>query len=85
MPTFQTEELEIDIYDFLNECSDKEIQELIGELVDRQLISNQEKNISKLGFLESIFISNLDKLGQVYYQLDSEEVEYIEKLVKKYC
>ena len=85
MPTFQTEYLEIDAYNFLRECSDEEIQELVDELISRDIISKQEKNISKLGFLESIFISNLDKLGQVYYQLDSEEVEYIEKLVKKYC
>jgi hypothetical protein len=85
MPTFQTEYLEIDAYDFLRECSDEEIQELVDELISRQIISKQEKNIPKLGFLESIFISNLDKLGQVYYQMDSEEVEYIEKLVKKYC
>jgi hypothetical protein len=85
MPTFQTEYLEIDVYDFLRECSDEEIQELVDELISRQIISKQEKNISKLGFLESIFISNLDKLSQVYYQLNSKEVEYIEKLVKKYC
>jgi hypothetical protein len=85
MPTFQTEYLEIDVYDFLRECSDEEIQELVDELISREIISKQEKNISKLGFLESIFISNLDKLSQVYYQLDSKEVEYIEKLVKKYC
>lgn len=85
MPTFQTEDLDIDIYDFLHECSNEEIQELVDELISQQFISKQEKNISKLGFLESIFVSNLDKLGQVYYQLESEEVEYIEKLVKKYC
>jgi hypothetical protein len=85
MPTFQTEYLEIDVYDFLRECSDEEIQELVDELISREIISKQEKNISKLGFLESIFISNLDKLSQVYYQMHSEEVEYIEKLVKKYC
>ncbi len=83
MPTFSTD-IDIDVDEFISECNDWEIQSLIESLQDYGYIKPKELT-EKLGFLESDFFVKIDKLKNVFYNLQNDEIEYIDSLVKKYC
>lgn len=83
MPTFSTD-IDINVDDFISECSDWDIKEMIEILQDHGYIKPKEVT-EKLGLLESDFFVKLEKLKNVYYLIQNEELDYIESLVKKYC
>lgn len=84
MPTFYTEDLDIDVYEFLYACDEKEIDEIIEYLADEKFI-DKPNNVSKLGVMESEFSDKLNNLKNYYYSISSEDLEIIDKLIKKYC
>jgi hypothetical protein len=86
MPTFYTEDLEIDVDEFISSCSGYEIDQIIKILIEEDYIKpNSINNEDKLGFTESEFFKKLDKLKDVYYTIDNEDLEVIDKMLKKYC
>jgi hypothetical protein len=86
MPTFYTEDLDIDVDEFISSCTGYEIDQLIKALIeDGHIKPNAINNEDKLGFTESEFFRKLDKLKGVYYNIDSEDLEFIDKMLKKYC
>lgn len=83
MPTFSTD-IDIDVEDFISECSEFDIKEMIEALQDHGYIKPKEVT-EKLGTLESEFFQKIDKLKNVFYILPNDEIEYIDSLVNKYC
>ena len=84
MPDFTTE-IDIDPYEYVDECSRHEKQELIDELVDRgfvlQISSPSEKQPN---LLEIEWLSNIAKLATLRQRVTLEEEQAIKELVSKY-
>jgi hypothetical protein len=86
MPRFYTEDLDIDVDEFISSCGEYEIDQIIEILTEEGYIKpNTINNEEKLGFTESEFFKKLDKLKDVYYYIDNEDLEVIDKMLKKYC
>lgn len=78
MPSFTPEididDMDINVDDFLYECSDKEINEVVEWLIDNEVISNNGK------------LSNVEmyKLLSKYDKMSYEDQDLIMGLVEKY-
>ena len=85
MPKFSTY-VDIDIHEFISECSKREIKELIDELVIHGHISKSavKQPDKDTGVLESFFIEKIEKLKEKYYRLSQEDEKTLEDLFKKY-
>ena len=84
MPDFRTE-VDIEPYEYVDECSRHELQELIDELIEKGLVvqisSPHEK---KPNLLEIEWLSNIAKLATLRQRVTLEEEEMLKNLVKKY-
>lgn len=84
MPYFSTE-IDIDIDDFLSECSSTEINELIeklqedGHISKTNILSNNMMNV-----LDKEWSEVTDKLNTIRFRLSSEEEELIKEIVNRY-
>lgn len=93
MPTFYVDDIDIEPYEYVNQCSYSDIKELIIELVDaghlppsiKNMINKKEKK-EKPGFhpSEAIYESALDKLHGKYVSLTREDEETIIKISNKF-
>jgi hypothetical protein len=85
-------DVDIDIDDFLWNCSKYEIKELINLLVERGHLSKEVLNSNGevkeeptfKGRGESEFSEKLDLLKTKFYSLTQEEEEFFESVFKKY-
>jgi hypothetical protein len=84
MPEFTTE-IDIEPHEYVYECSKRELQELIDELIEKGLVvqisSPHEK---KPNLLEIEWLSNIAKLTTLRQRVTLEEEEMLKNLVKKY-
>lgn len=85
MPTFYTEDLEIEVGEFLSYCNTKEITELINYLIEDGYLPKNSTPTQKLGLFEAEFFEKIDKLKNMYYHINNEDLELIDNLVRKYC
>lgn len=78
--------VDIEVDEFVDSCSKREIKELIDYLVEEGHLSDEviDKNNPKMGSLEMGFIENINKLKSKYYSLSSEDEGEIMKIFKKY-
>jgi len=84
--------VDIDIDDFLWNCSKYDIKELINALVDGGHIPKEVVNLKGevkeeiifKGRGESEFSEKLDKLKEKYYSLNQEEEKFFDGLFLKY-
>lgn len=92
MPEFYVDNIDIEPYEFVKECSKSEIRDLITELVEEghipknvlnQIITDKNTN-PKTSNLENTFVENLEKVKNKYYSLTREEEEFFEMIFKKY-
>ena len=84
MPEFRTE-VDIDPYEYVDECSRHEKQELIDELVDRGFVLQISSPIeTKPNLLEIEWLSNIAKLATLRQRVTLEEEQAIKELVSKY-
>jgi len=80
-------DLDIDVDDFLSECSNREIKELINALIEdgylkkHPLLPGHE---DKLGKMEEEFLNKLYTISTKYYSISEEELEVIDTLYNKY-
>ena len=80
-------EVDIDVDDFLSECSNREIKELISALIEdghlekHPLIPGQDE---KLGIMEREFLNKLHIISTKYYSMSQEELDTIDNLYTKY-
>ena len=84
MPTFYSDEIEIDPDDFLSACTSYEIKELIQALIDDGHIQNPYvKRKDNVSIPEESFGECLDKISTNYLQLTLEEEEAIRIIAKR--
>jgi len=89
MPSFEVYDnvyLETDIHvdEFLNECSEDDIKEIIQYLIDNNIISEDRKtDFANLSFDEEQLHKNLDKIKNNYHFLSNEDEETIKRIANK--
>jgi hypothetical protein len=80
-------DLDIDVNDFLSECSSRDIKELInvliedGHLVKHPLLPGYDE---KLGTMEEEFLNKLHTISTKYYSMTEMEIEMINYIYEKY-
>ena len=90
MPTFYQEaEVDVDVSDFVSECSTSELKELIEILIDDGHLKKVGSEILKTGesptgFNEQEFNDAISKIQDSYIQMDLEDIETIKRISKKY-
>ena len=84
MPTFYSEDIDIDPDDFVSSCSSYEIKELIKALIEDGHINDPYvKRKDNISITEESFNECLDKLSANYLQLTLEEEEVIRNIAKR--
>ena len=84
MPDFTTE-IDIDPYEYVDECSRHEKQELIDELVNRGFVLQISSPIeTKPNLLEIEWFNTISKLARLRQRVTLEEEQSIKELVSKY-
>ncbi len=84
MPEFRTE-VDIEPYEYVDECSRHEKQELIDELVDRGFVLQiSSPSETQPNLLEIEWFNTIAKLSKLRQRLSIEEEETIKALVEKY-
>ena len=84
MPDFRTE-VDIEPYEYVEECSRHEKQELIDELVDRGFVLQiSSPSETQPNLLEIEWFNTIAKLSKLRQRLSIEEEETIKALVEKY-
>jgi hypothetical protein len=76
--------VDIDVDDFISNCSEREIKELIGALKGDGHLPNYFPTNEKMSFLEESFVKKMSELSSHYIRLSREDEEILEKLFKKY-
>ena len=85
MPEFTTE-IDIEPHEYVYECSRRELQELIDELIEKGLVVQISTPYEKKpNLLEIEWLSNIAKLATLRQRVTPEEEEMIKNLVNKYC
>lgn len=86
MPEFNTY-VDVDVYEFISECSKREIKELIECLVENGHI-NESSIITEISknptLMEIEHIEVCDKLSSVYHRMNIEECELLKQIASKY-
>jgi hypothetical protein len=83
MPTFYEEtDFDISVDDFLEECSNFEIEEVIDYLEEMGYLKNHKRSErgSPMGILEEEFQERIQKLSESRHRLTLEEEETIKKI-----
>ncbi len=85
MPEFSTY-IDIEPSEYVDECSQSDIKELIEELVFHGYINKSDSLIDKdkISLMEQEFHENIDKLKSKYYNLLPEDEETLKNLFLKY-
>ena len=84
MPDFTTE-IDIDPYEYVDECSRHEKQELIDELVSRGFVLQiSSPSGTQPNLLEIEWMNNIAKLATLRQRVTLEEEQAIKELVSKY-
>jgi hypothetical protein len=89
MPTFYTEDIDIEVDEFLSSCSESEREELINCLVKDGNVFRVGKNgmpiSNKRGPLEDEHIGKCLALGEKFYAMSNEDLELLQTLYTKYA
>jgi hypothetical protein len=84
MPEF-TAEIDIEPHEYVYECSKRELQELIDELVEKGLVVQISTPYDKKqNLLEIEWLTNIAKLSTLRQRVTLEEEQAIKELVSKY-
>lgn len=86
MPSFYVDEMDIDVGEFLDACSKKEITELVEYLIEdgylspKSVVGKQEPK----SMLEQEWDEVVDKIQENRLMLTAEEEEIIRKIAKRF-
>jgi len=80
MPDFSTY-IDIDPYDYVEECSKRELQELIGILKQGDLW--EETKVDNMNILDMEWNETIKKLANGRIQLSNEDEDIIRKIANK--
>lgn len=85
MPRFSSnDDIVIDVDDFISECNEIEIEEVIQNLRDSGYIKEKDLFPEPLSIIETIFEENLNKLHGKFHSITSEEEELIMKIASRF-
>jgi len=90
MPRFYQEveaEVDIDVEDFIYECSDREIEKLIKFLVEEGRLPKTLDTHTKsenLTATEIMWYESIEKIRNNRLSIPQEEIEMIEKIAKRF-
>jgi len=88
MPTFYPDDFDIDVFEFLDECSKSDIRDIIDYLIDNDYISSKHKhsfkNDNNICATESMFEDEISKLHNNWNRLTKEEEELILSITKRF-
>ena len=89
MPTFYTEELDIDADEFLSACKNRDIEEIIDILIEEEWIKKDARlqvpsKQYNYSIVEAQFEEALEKLSGKWNMLTSEEEQLIIKLASRF-
>lgn len=82
-----SDDIEVEVDDFMDACSDREIRNVIEYLIRNQKIARKDFNFlgdDASGLLESEFREALLKLNDCRLQLSNEDTQTILSISKKY-
>jgi len=82
MPTFYTEDVDIDPEEFVDSCSNREKRELVKVLAELGYTHTGEVDSNSPLEIEHIDKCNL--LASKFYSMSSEDLEVLETLYNKY-
>ena len=85
-------DIDIEIYEFVRSCSQREIKELIEELIENDHLPkdvlNQKGDVKKEMHRktgsEVEFENKLDKLKEKYFSISQEDDVTLQSIIKKY-
>ena len=76
-------EVWVDVNDFIDECSDKEIKKIITRLVEDGLVKSGDVKNKKDNVSDEMWKEKVEKLFNNRLQLSNEEIEIIEKITNR--
>lgn len=78
-------DVDVEIDEFVDSCSDREINALIRYLAESGHLGNHKvKDESKMTANEVEFNDKMSLLSEKYYQMSVEDIQMIENLYNKY-
>jgi hypothetical protein len=86
MPTFYKDveaEVDVDIEEFVDECSDREIQILIRYMVEEGKLTGYGPS-QNLSVNETIWYETIEKIRSNRLTLTDEEIDIIENIAKRF-
>ena len=84
MPYFSTD-IDVDVYEFLMECSDSEVKRLIKYLQeDGWLVKENVTTEDSMNILDEEWLTVTNKLNTLRLRLSLEEEESIKEIVNRY-
>lgn len=85
MPTFYAEaEVDVDIHEFLSECSDKEVLEIYEELKEKFAENPQIQTDVSRSLDGQEFFSSMFKLAHSYHSISNQDQEILMLIAKRY-
>lgn len=87
MPTFVSEEIYIEPWEFVDSCSKSEIKSLIDCLIENGHIGDGETihgDNTKHSFLDEIWYDYCQKLMSIRLRMSNEDEDVIKRIVDKY-
>ena len=90
MPTFYSQDVDIDVDDFISECSSDELRELIealdddGHLSDHGYAKVKSRENETRGVAADEFYNAIRALSNNYHNMPTEKTDLIVSLAKKY-
>jgi len=84
MPSFSQDYFEIDVDEFLSQCSQREIEEVIKYLREDGHLDDTDLGINKATSpMEEFFEANLNKLHGSYHMLGTDDIDAIQKIANR--
>lgn len=89
MPTFYTEELDIEVDEYLSACNNQDKEEIIDILIEEEYLKkdcrlNQQSKQYNYSISEANFEESLDRLRGKWNMLTSEEEQLIIKIASRF-
>jgi hypothetical protein len=77
-------EVDVDVDDFLDECSEEEIKQILRWLKDNEYLFDFHVSTSTTTASEEAFYKNVEKLSKLYFAMSVEDSAVIETILNKY-
>lgn len=77
-------DVDIDVLDVIEECSDSEIRDVLNYLEENDIIRGRQRVNPKANHDEVQFYKSVDKLSGLYLQMSPSDWETIQKVIEKY-